>query len=194
MRVDEGWGGLSSLEPEMAQGSCQHQFGIYFGIDVAPLHSPKVTVKEGWGGGAGRGQQRDRTLCKKLFPCHLGAPSPLNRQPRGLQALSLECLSGEWGGRASESWESTQMDLLALSAGSPELLTVFLQVSSSVLLLEALLSPRLALGRYNSIKLNQTYNVCTSSQTKQIHSTHMPHTKIPYHTLTVHTQTQYTNM
>lgn len=24
MRVDEGWGGLSSLEPEMAQGSCQH--------------------------------------------------------------------------------------------------------------------------------------------------------------------------
>ena len=32
------------------------------------------------------------------------------------------------------------MDLLALSAGSPELLTLFLQVSSSVLLLEALLS------------------------------------------------------
>ena len=45
------------------------------------------------------------------------------------------------------------MDLLALSAGSPELFTRFLQVSSSVLLLEALLSPRLALGRYNSIIL-----------------------------------------
>ena len=57
------------------------------------------------------------------------------------------------GGGAAESWESTQMDLLALSAGSPELFTRFLQVSSSVLLLEALLSPRLALGRYNSIKL-----------------------------------------
>lgn len=92
---------------------------------------------------------------------------------------------------AAESWDSTQMDLLALSAGSPELFTFFLQVSSSVLLLEALLSPRLPLGRCNSVKLNETC-VWPSSQAKQIHNTHRPRTKIPYHTLTVHTQTQYT--
>ena len=84
-----------------------------------------------------------------------------------------------WGGVAAESWGSTQMDLLALSAGSPELFTCFLQVSSSVPLLEALLSPRLALGRYNSIKLLNWIKrtMCaTSSQTKQIHNTHTPHT------------------
>lgn len=95
----------------------------------------------------------------------------------------------------AESWDSTQMDLLALSAGSPELFTFFLQASSSVLLLEALLSPRLALGRCNSVKLNETY-VCTSSQTKQIHNTHGPRTKIPYRTLThsAHTDTTHTNV
>lgn len=33
---------------DVSLGSCRYQLGIYFGIEVALLHSLKVTVQVGW--------------------------------------------------------------------------------------------------------------------------------------------------